>query len=418
MPDKKPENRSVIRPETPVERISIDLDDWYQNQTQPTEARLSALLEQATLVLDRLKSLDSRHEQALGDLESRLGAWTALEASLRVRTRALDDLCEAAAQSVSGIQQTQARFDSLESKPSVAPPPPMETRAPQPPVPSPNTEAWPLDDVLRLHEELRRSSEGGLALPPGPEASRALTGRVELLELAATSNKEELARADRRLKRQRRLSYAAMAALAAGFVATAALAVGWKQSFDARLSEAGTRLAEAQQQAESAARQAEQQIATARQAADRQVAEAQMTARRAQIVSEVLAAPDLMRVNLPGGPRAPQASAQLLLSRSRGVVLSGSRLPSPAAGSQHQLWLLTKARPVGVGAFAPDREGRVMWVSDAVPRVPDGVVGAAITSELTSGTPRRSEVSVRTRALLVTTPPSPVAETPLAPTPQ
>src|SRR5207237_2193458 len=94
-----------------------------------------------------------------------------------------------------------------------------------------------------------------------------------------------------------------------------------------------TRLAEAERQTQLAAQTASQQIAMTREAAARQVSEARDAALKAQTISDVLAAPDLVRYNLSGGEGAIRFSAQVLWSRSRGLVFSGSRLPPAAAGA-------------------------------------------------------------------------------------
>lgn len=402
----------VVHPRTPDDKSNIDLSDWYQNQTQSPEARLISILEEAGIILERLKGLDSRHEQALSDLESRIAVWTTLEAGLRVRTRALDQLHESAAHSVVGLQHAGSRFKPHESQGLTQGAGPVDDEGvPQAPRPAPSGEPWQLEGVLQLHDELRRS-EG--ALPPArEEPPQLLLDRVESLELAAVVGKEELQRTVDRYTSQRRRTSFAIAVLALGLVAATLLALGWKRAVDAQLSEASARLTEAQRVAQSAAQEAEQQIASAKQAAEQQIAEAQQTARRAQIVSDVLAAPDLVRLSLPGSRRAPQASAQLLWSQSRGFVLSGSRLPTPREGTQHQLWLLTRARPVAAGSFAVDVQGRVMWVNDASPRVSQGIVGAAVTSEQAgTNVPRRSEATLRGRSLAISPQPDPDANAP------
>lgn len=395
----------------PETQDSTVFDTWYQNQTQAPDPRLIAILEEAAVILDRLKSLDSRHEQAISDLESRISVWTSLEAGLRVRTRALDELYENAVQSSTGIQ-TQARLgpfdagtstgsESAHGPESQGPMLPPSGGATQP------SEPWQLEGVLSLHDELRRS-EGALGLPPArEEAPQLLAARVESLELAAVVGKEELQRTIERYSKQRRSANIAIVFLAAGIVATAMTALNWKRGLDARLLESSARLADAQKTAQSAVLEAEKGIAAAKVAAEQQVVEARRTAQRAQIVSDVLAAPDLVRVHLPGSARAPQASAQLLFSRSRGFVLSGARLPAPRDGSQLHLWALTRGRPVGLGGFSADGQGQVTWANDAAPRTPSEVTGAAITVEAAGSAPRRSEATLRGRALAVSAPPQP-----------
>jgi anti-sigma-K factor RskA len=101
-------------------------------------------------------------------------------------------------------------------------------------------------------------------------------------------------------------------------------------------------------------------------------------------VSAVLTAPDLIRFNLTS-TLADGSSAQVLWSRTRGVVLSGSRLAGPGPEKTYQLWLVTSAQSVSAGLFVPDATGRATLVVDPPPKVPGPVVGAAITIEPAGG---------------------------------
>ena len=169
---------------------------------------------------------------------------------------------------------------------------------------------------------------------------------MKSLELAITVGKKELTQATVRLERQRRHLLIGFAVLAAVVIDAGILAFFAKRGLDTRFNEAAARVTAAQRQAEAASQLANQQIASTREAAERQVAEAQQTARRAQIVSDVLAAPDLLRFTLTGAARAPQSSAQLLWSRSRGLVFSGSRVPA-APGGKRESALVVDEWPAG-----------------------------------------------------------------------
>ena len=105
---------------------------------------------------------------------------------------------------------------------------------------------------------------------------------------------------------------------------------------------------------------AAEQVSTARADAERISAAERSTSAAAQTMSAVLAAPDLIRYGLTGvdGP----ATAQLLWSRSRGLVLSAARLPALAAGSTYQVWLLTSDGAISAGVIAPDESGRATLV--------------------------------------------------------
>src|SRR5262249_46868741 len=126
--------------------------------------------------------------------------------------------------------------------------------------------------------------------------------------------------------------------------------------------------------------------------ANRQIAAARESAQRAETVGAILTAPDLIRFTLTSGA-ADRSSAQVLWSRTRGLVLSASRLPAAPPESIYQLWLKTNAESVSAGIFAPDSTGRATLVTDVPPQVPGPVVGAEVTIEPSGG---RSAPSGRT----------------------
>jgi hypothetical protein len=99
------------------------------------------------------------------------------------------------------------------------------------------------------------------------------------------------------------------------------------------------------------------------------------------VTSDVLAASDLIRFNLVGGPATARFSGQLLWSRARGLVFSASRMPAPPAGSTYQIWLRTATLPVSVGTFVPDASGRATVAIDTAPSVPRPVTGVTVTLE-------------------------------------
>jgi Anti-sigma-K factor rskA len=417
MIDQENAEQQLARIQALTDRLGLSLEQWHESQErlQPMERRLSQLLERGGQVVDRLTATDERHMQAVGDAESQLQKWSAIENSFRERAKALDDICEAATSSVTSIEQAESRLATLEADMHLrlsqlsteiqgllaplrgsADPRASLTEGP---------EAWPLERVMRLHDELRQSAEGRPGLPSaGGDSTALLASRIESLELALTAGKKEFAQAADRRERQRRPWSLALGVLALGVIAIGALAVWLNQRIDIRLNEAAARVTSAQRQAEAATELANRRVASAQENAERKIAESQQTASRARIVSDVLAAPDLIRFNLVGADRAPLSSAQLLWSQSRGVVFSGSRVPAAPAGTTNQLWLLTSAQPVSAGLFVPDSKGRVTLVTDDLPNVPRPVIGAAVTLEPAGGRPQRSAATVLSRALVATRP--------------
>jgi hypothetical protein len=275
---------------------------------------------------------------------------------------------------------------------------------------------FPLDSVMRIHEGLRRSdavdprspdaqvpAAGSAVASSGttlqlPAASAELAERMESLERAVTSGQEDARAATVQSEGMRRAWRAAMVVAVLGAIGVTVLVWWLQRRVEARLNEAADRVAAAERQAAAASQLANQRIAETQEEADRRVAEARETALRAEIVSGVLAAPDLIRFSLAGGPTAPRADAQVLWSRSRGLVLSASRLPAPRQGATYQLWLMTSGAPVSAGVFTPDSAGRATLASANPPNIPRPVLSAVVTLEPSGGRPRPTGDMVLTRA--------------------
>ena len=133
--------------------------------------------------------------------------------------------------------------------------------------------------------------------------------------------------------------------------------------------------------------------------AARQLAEARASSATAQRVSDVVAAPDVVRFPIAGaGPAA--MSGQVLWSRTRGIVFSGVRFNQPAPGMTYQLWMNTFGGPVTAGTFVPDANGRVTFVSEP-PRVTSAVSGASVTLEPQGGSEQPSDPTRRSRPAAV-----------------
>jgi hypothetical protein len=160
------------------------------------------------------------------------------------------------------------------------------------------------------------------------------------------------------------LQLAALLALVAGLVVYA-----W------RLQGRVSSLAERVQVAEQRALDAERTTSDARRAAD-----------EAQAGLAVLAAPDLVRVDLAGKDVAPRATARALWSRQRGMVFTTAGLPPAPAGRVYQVWVVTAKAPVSAGLLAADPSGGVT----AFFRTPadiDPPTAVAVTLEPAGGVP-------------------------------
>jgi DNA repair exonuclease SbcCD ATPase subunit len=430
-----------------LDRLTVSLQLWREQQDhlKPAEDRLAELTRQCADIVTQWSTTGERQARAVGQLEERVSAFTAAEERLhadaaeRLRTleRAIEQewtelrkIHEAPVQelreqaeslsrlsvaatttSMSGFDRAEARLTEIETAlterlstvsdqlaSAVA-----EIRSLAAVRPSePAAQAWPIEGVVKLHNQMRDEGDAPaapmtipveskpLALPP---ASPELLARIELVEQAIEERREEVRAATVEGHRANRM-LRIVAAVAAVLVVAAA-AGGWLLQRQA--SRAASRANDAERQAQQVVTAANQQMAAVREESAKQLAQAKEASARAQRVSDVLAAPDLVRYNITGaGPSA--ISGQVLWSRSRGVVFSGVRLPPAPGGMTYQLWLLTDGLPVTAGTFAPEQNGRITFTADP-PRVPRPVVGAALTLEPAGGSQTPSEMVVQNRTV-------------------
>ena len=99
----------------------------------------------------------------------------------------------------------------------------------------------------------------------------------------------------------------------------------------------------------------------------------------------ILTAPDVRQIGLAGQPVAPNASARVYWSRSRGLVFTGSNLPAAPAGRIYQLWFVTTKAPVSAGLFNSDNNGRPIVLGTPA-NIPNPVA-LAVTLEPDGGVP-------------------------------
>ena len=452
-PDEERQHVSDLQ--TQIDRLSLTIQQWRQaqEQLQPMEQRLARLTEQWDQILTRWNATDQRHSRAAGELEARLSDWGAMEMrlqqdaseqmrevkraiehewealrqvheeparQLREQAANLSETCVAAAHSaLSVFERAEARIAALEAdlhgrmnqlsldvQTAVA-----ELRGERRPA---ALAPFPLDSVMRIHDELRESASGAPALPPDdarsalepqpvskPAASlpaaTALSERMESLERVVTTGTEEARENANRTERMRRTWQLVLLVTVLTVAAAAVAGLVLQRRVEARLNDAAARVAAAERQAAVAADLAGKRIASTREDAEHKIQEARQSAQSAQVISAVLAAPDLIRFNLVGQPGAPRAFAQALWSRSRGLVFSGSRLPPLQPGTVYQMWLLTNADPVSAGLLTPDAAGRLTLATDTPPAVPRPVIGVSVTVEPTGGrgTPSAAPILAR-----------------------
>jgi hypothetical protein len=422
--------------------------------------QLTELADRCREILKRWTDMDDRHAEAIVEVEARLGEWGAIESRLEResadRMRALEqaierewktlkDIHEAPAQqlrdqanalsetsvaaanlSLRAFERTEARLAALETD--------LHTRLDQlshdlhtavnefrrdgARTPSLPAAPFPLEGVMRIHEEHRDGPDvADGSSPPHdvphtfdvpaahadapsrtlPETASNWSDRLASLEREVTSERNDVRDTAARTDRLRRNSLVTV--IVAGVLIVVAAILGYRlaQNVIARLDEASTRVNAAEHQAQTAADTASREVASVRADADRQIAEARATAHRAEVTSSVLAAPDLLRMNLEGSDETGRAVGQVLFSRSAGVVVSASHLAVPATGTTYEVWLVGPGGPAGVGFLVPDASGRAVLANDTVPEVPRPVTGVMVTIEPTGGKPAPSGPVVLTR---------------------
>jgi len=350
----------LSRFEAQLDRFSLALHQWQSHDRAPSPPDVDHRIRALEETLDReAHALRLMHEEPLKQLQSHAAHLQELCANVQTL---IGDL-----QSRAGVPATQLE------KPA----------------------AWPLDRVVHLHDELRRTGNGhtagnansvGHSEPPRHESSDPAQPRLQRSFLEATSPVEN---------RRSRPQWQYIAGGAAAIVVVL-LTVGLVRWIGSRLDEAANRVASAERQVVATTRLANDEVRSAREDANRQIAEARELAQRAETVGVILAAPDLIRFNLTS-TLADGSSAQVLWSRTRGIVLSASRLPAAGTDKTYQLWMVTSGQSVSGGVFVPDPSGRATLVVAAPPKVAGPVVGAAITVEPTGGRPTPSGQMLLTR---------------------
>jgi hypothetical protein len=382
-PDELNLDQRLSRFEAQLDRFSLALHQWQQQArilpSSPAPPDVDQRIRTIEETLDReTAALRRLHEEPLKELQAHVAA--------------LKEICVAAATSVRSLDHSESRLSAIQSDVSthlgelsralqilvadlrVS----TSTALSVPGSPA----AWPLERIVHLHDELRRSADrdgtgpGGDA-PSGPGVGFSGHSRPDTAVSAAdavTVGDHESATTTRRL----------WLAGAAAFAVLTLIVLLLEQRIERRLNDAGERVAAAERQAAAATQVANQQVVVARDEANRQIAQARDSAQRAETVGTILTAPDLIRFNLMS-PSVDRSSAQVLWSRSRGVVLSASRLPAAPPNTSYQLWLKTSAESVSAGVFVPDANGRATLVTDVPPKVVGAVLGAEVTLEQSGG---------------------------------
>ncbi len=387
--------RRLTELQSQINRLSLSLHLWQERQDRLLEQRLT---DWSAIEARAQKDASTRMHELQETIEHE---WSALRQVQQDPSQYVRELGSNLGQKLTDLtDQVQAVVTELRANGS------LRAQSLQAATPS-----WPLDDVVRLHNQLRDSpdahagGEQALATRASlvlPQAPSELVERLETLERAVSENPLENARSIS-------TAWRAAVVLLAISIGVAGVLVSRLQG---QVTAATARVSQAEQQAQVATKTATEQIAAAREEASQQIAQARDAAEKAQTISDVLAAPDLVRFNLVGGDATSSFSAQALWSRSRGLVFSESRLPPLPKDSTYQIWLLSGGEATSVGTFVPDATGRFSMATPTLPRVQQTVTGVLVTLERAGGNGAPTGRVVLTRPQ-----PVPVAVAPTATTP-
>src|SRR5580765_3798909 len=431
--------------------LEAHLDRLTGELPHPVEQQVADLAERCADIVKQWAATSARHALAVNELESKLSSWDDVAArlqrdatgrfqdlerliehewaslrrlheepvrQLRDQAESLTEICVSTAGSTqTGIERAEARLALLEKDlhrrmDDLS----RDVHAVLDELRQQNTatirsasSSWALEEVTRLHNEIRDGAGAGKnrvrdeSIPDAPPAPLALLPAPSPAQSASDirrgASTEPWDADQRQLSAEpdpgdRRKRLAAIAA----FALVIAIGGGLSVLFYNRASVAAEQAAVARQRAEVMSNATNDRIDAARRDAAAQIELARGAASRAQITGDVLAAPDLMRFNLIGAEGTARASAQLLFSRTRGMVFSGSRLSPPGPGNVYQIWLLTATDPISAGTIAPDDSGRATLATDRPPDVPRPITGVRVTVERAPGRQTPSEQTVLSRA--------------------
>ncbi len=406
-----------------VEQVNLALRQLRQTQESLNglETRLNEMTRECAGILDRWAQNDERHATAVVELHSRLGEWNDIERRLlnestsRIHqferslqhewqairqsheeplrqieaqtTRVTEACLTAVDQALRGFDRAETRLGTLEQdlqremgtlsrevREAVAE---LRQGAPQ----LGPRQPWSLDNVVRLHNELRTegpspgAGRGGLALAQAVD-TEAVMASSQAPEPASTASLAAVESTS--LLRSRRAWL-----IAATLIAVGAYGLYVQNQVRVGLREAAARAEAAERGAQETRSQAARTIAQAQQTADARLKEAHEAARSAQMMAMIAAAGDLRRFELDAADGA--GLAQVLWSRTQGLALTATGVPAPPAGQTYQLWLLTANKATSAGLVPVDESGRASFVVASPANLPRPVVRAAITREPAGG---------------------------------
>ncbi|MGC4081135.1 MAG: anti-sigma factor [Vicinamibacterales bacterium] len=394
-----------------IDRLTIALQLWRDAQERviPPDERLSRFADDVGDVLREWSAIGDRHARAVDALEQQVAAFADIESRLHResadRFLTLQRMVEeewttlrqlqfepghrreqAAELTQACVAATHARVDGNRATPLAGAERELQqqladvfalTPAASPEIvlqPEPIAQA-PLP--VRTHA----SSHGSMASEEVTSLRTEMTGRLQELRVLLRESEERASEGNQQRHRTHRRTIAAL-------VTMLAIAVGagvwWVVTLQRQVSTTVARLADVEARAERSAAESASALATARVETARLADAARTAAADTEAIGAVLSAPDLVRYGLTGID-GPSISAQLLWSRSRGIVMSATRLPSPPDGFAYHVWLLTGSDAVSAGILRVNDAGRGTLIVGTPPSVPRPVIGVSVTVEPREG---------------------------------
>jgi len=420
-----------------IEQVSVALQQLKHTQQSlnTLEARLSDMTRDCAAILDGWARNDEKHATAVVELHGRLSEWNEIERRLlnesttRIHqferslqhewtairqaheepirqldaqtTRIADACLTAVDHALRRFDAAEARLASLEeglhreidaltrevrdavtdlrhgAQPQLA-----------------GRQPWSIDNVVRLHNELRGDGE---AIPapalvgvgstfgmtaPGARGSLALAGaipmEVEPEPPVSRAMGQDLAASTGSAAPVWRRTPVVAATVVALLLGGFAVYLQWQ--VQAGLHDAAARAEAAERGATEVRAQARQEIDALQKVADQRFEAAQQAARSAQTLAAIAAASDLRRFDLVSRDRT--VSAQALVSPLQGIAFSAPNLPAPPAGRAYQLWLIGPDRATSVGVIPTGGASLTFATPSPLPRP---VVRASITLEPPGG---------------------------------
>lgn len=361
--------RRLTELQSQINRLSLSLHLWQERQDRLFEQRLT---DWNAIEARAQKDASTRMRELQDTIEHE---WSSLRQLQPDANQYVRELGSNLSQKLSDLtDQVQAVVSELRAGGT------LRSHSIQPQTPS-----WPLDDVVRLHNQLRDSDANGtngvdqsLAKRTSlvlPEAPPELVERLETLERAVNESPLENARSVG-------TAWRAAVVLLAISIGVAGVLVSRLQS---QVNAATARVSQAEAQTQAATKTAADEIAAARREAAQQFAQMKEAEEKSGLISGILTAPDINRYNLVGGGASAASSGQVLWSRSQGFLFNGARLPAVSSDSTYQLWLLSGAGPVSAATFVPDADGTVSIAKKSVPGLSLPVTGVQVTLQPTGG---------------------------------